>query len=68
MANNIKRAILNGSVFIHLKQRNYRLKMYQTRVTNVLLNEISHSYKISCIAILQGVNLPHPPFKIQGLT
>ena len=59
--NTVKRVILYGNVFIHHKEHNYRLK----NVPNAL-HEISYNCKISYIAFLLGVNLPHPPLKIQG--
>ena len=55
--------------FIHHKEQNYRLKnVPNARVATDMLHEIGHKYKISYIAFLQGVNLPHPPLKIQGST
>ena len=69
IANNVKRVILYGNVFIHLKRYTYRLKnVPDARVANVLHHEISHNYKISFIAFLQGVNLPHSSMEIQGST
>ena len=43
-------------------------KVPNARVATDLLHEINHNYKISYIAFLRGVNLPHPPLKIQGST
>ena len=67
IVNTVKRVILFGNEFIHYKEQNNRLKnVPNARVATDLLHEISHKYKISYIAFLQGVNLPHPPLKIQG--
>ena len=69
IVNTVKRVILNGNEFIHHKEQNYRLKnVPNAQVSTDLLHEISHNYKISYIAFLQGVNLPHPPLKIQRST
>ena len=69
IVNTVKRVILYGNEFIHHKEQNYRLKKVpNARVATNLLHEISHNYKISYIAFLRGVNLPHPPLKIQGST
>ena len=69
IVNTVKRVILNGNEFIHHKEQNYKPKNKQnTQVTTDLLHEKSHYYKISYIAFLQGVNLPHPPLKIQRST
>ena len=66
--NTVKRVILYGNEFIHHKKQNYRLKnVPNSRVSTELLHEISHSYKISYIAFLRGVNLPHPPFESSGV-
>ena len=68
IVNTVKRVILYGNELIHHKEQNYRLKnVPNARVSTDLLHEISHNYKISYIAFLRGVNLPHPPLKIQGL-
>ena len=65
--NIVKRVTLYGNVLIHLKHLYFRIKnIPNAPVANILLHEISHYYKISYIAFLQGVNLPHPPLKIQG--
>ena len=67
IVNTMKRVILYGHAFIHHKEQNYRLKTVpNARMVTDLLPEISHNYKISYIAFLRGVNLPHPPLKIQG--
>ena len=56
------------SLFI-IKSRITDLKnVPNARVATDLLHEISHNYKISYDAFLRGVNLPHPPLKIQGST
>ena len=69
LVNTVKRVILYGNEFIHHKEQNYRLEnVPNTRVSIDLLHEISHNYNTSYIAFLQGVNLPHPPLKIQGST
>ena len=69
IVNTVKRVILNGNEFIHHKEQNYRLKhVPNAQVATDLRHEISHNYKISYIAFLQGVNLPHPPLKIQRST
>ena len=69
IVNNVKKVILYGNALVHLKKLNYRLKhVPNTRIATDLLHEISHNYKISYIAFLQGVNLPHPHLKIQGST
>ena len=69
IVNTVKRVILYGNGLIHHKEQNYRPKnVPNARVVTDLLNEISHNYKISYIAFLRGVSLPHPPFKIQGST
>ena len=67
--NTVKRVILYVNEFIHHKEQNYRLKnVPNARVFTDLLHEISRNYKISYIAFLRGVNLPHPPLKVQGST
>ena len=38
----------------------------KARVVYVLLHEMSYIYNIAYIAILQGVNLPHPSMKNRG--
>ena len=69
IVNTVKMVILNGNECIHHKEQNYRLKnVPNAQVATDLLHEISHNYKISYIAFLQGVNLPHPPLKIQRST
>ena len=69
VVNTVKRVILNGNGFIHHKEQNYRhSNVPNARVSTDLLQEISHNYKIMYIAFLRGVNLPHPPLKIQGST
>ena len=69
IVNTLKRVIVYGNEFIHHKEHNNKLKnVPNTRVATDLLHEVSHNYKISYIAFLQGVNLPHPPLKIQGST
>ena len=69
IVNIVKRVILYWNEFIYHKEQNYRLKNTPSaRVATDFLHEISHNYKISYIAFLQGVNLPHPPLKIQGST
>ena len=69
IVNTVKRVILYGNEFIHHKKQNYSLKnVPNTRVATDLLHEISLNYKMSYIAFLRGVNLPHPPLKIQGST
>ena len=65
----VKRVILYGNEFIHHKEQNNRIKnVPNAQVATNLLHELSHNYKISYIAFLQGVNVPHPPLKIQGST
>ena len=67
IVNTVKSVILYGNAFIHIKSRITNLKKVpNARVANVLSHEISYNYKISYIAYLQGVNLPHPHLKIQG--
>ena len=67
IVNTIKRVILYGNEFIHHKEQNNRLKnVPNARLVTDSLNELSHNYKISYIAFLRWVNLPHPPLKIQG--
>ena len=69
IVNTVKRVILYGKEFIHHKEQNCTLKnVPNTRVATDLLHEISHNHKMSYIAFLRGVNLPHPPLKIQGST
>ena len=69
IGNTVKKVILYGNEFIHHKEQNFKLKhVPNARVATDLLHETSHNYKISYIAFLQGVNLPHPPLKIQGST
>ena len=69
IVNTVKRVILIGNEFIHHKEQNYRLKnVLNAQVATDLLHEISHNIKIAYIAFLQGVNLPHPPLKIQRST
>ena len=69
IVNTVKRFILYGNEFIHHKEQNYTLKnVPNTRVATDLFHLISHKYKMSYIAFLRGVNLPHPPLKIQGST
>ena len=69
VVNTLKLVMLNGNVFIHLKQQFYSLKnVPNARVAYVLLHEINHIYNISYIAVLQGVNSPNPPLEIRGLT
>ena len=69
IVNTVKMVILYGSEFIHHKEQHYRLKnVPNARVSTMLLHEISHNYKKSHIVFLRGVNLPHPPLKIQGST
>ena len=69
IVNTVKRVILYGNEFIHHKVQTYRLKnVPNARVATDWLHKISHYHKISYIAFLQGVNLPHPPLKIQGST
>ena len=69
IVNIVKRVMLYGNEFIHHKEQNYRLKnVPNARVATGLLHEISNYYKILYIAFLRGVNLPHPPLKIQGST
>ena len=52
IVNTVKRVILNGNVFIHHKEQNYRLKnLPNARVATDLLHEISYNYKISYIAL-----------------
>ena len=65
IVNTVKMVILNGNKFIHHEEQNYRLKnVPNAQVATDLFHEINHNYKISYIAFLQGVNLPHPPLKI----
>ena len=60
MVNTVKRIILYGNEFIHHGEQNYRLKnVPNTRVATDLLNEISHNYKISCIAFYEGSTYPN---------
>ena len=67
IVNNGKGVILYGNEFIHHKGQNYTLKKVpNTRVATDLLHKLSHNYKMSYIAFLREVNLPHPPLKIQG--
>ena len=55
--------------YIHLKSSTSDLKnVPNARADYILLHEISHKLKRLYIAFLQGVNLPHPPLKIQGST
>ena len=55
--------------FFIIKSRITDLKnVPNAQVGTDLLHEISHYYKISYIAFLQGVKLPHPPLKIQRST
>ena len=62
IVNTVKRVILYGNGFIHHKEQKYRLKNVPSAlVATDLLHEISHNYKISYIAFLRGVNLPHLP-------
>ena len=69
IVNNVKSVILYRNALVHLKKLNNRLKhVPNTRIATDLLHEISHNYKISYIAFQQGVNLPQPHLKIQGLT
>ena len=69
IVNTLKRVILYGNEFIHHIEQNYRLKnVPNAGVSTDLLHEISHNHKITYIAFLRGVNLPHPPLKIQGST
>ena len=69
IVNTVKRVILYGNEFIHHKEQNNTLKnVPNTRVSTDLLHEINHNYKMSYIAFLRGVNLLHPPLKIQGST
>ena len=71
IVNAVKRVILYGNVFIHHKEHNYRLKNVpnaRVHVATDWLHEISYNCKISYIAFLRGVILPHPPLKIQGPT
>ena len=69
IVNTVKRVILYGNEFIPHKEQHYRLKnVPNARVVTDMLNERSHNYKISYITFLRGVNLPHPPLKIQGST
>ena len=56
------------SLFINKEQNNRLKNVLNALVATGLLHEISHNYKISYIAFLRGVNLPHPPLKIQGST
>ena len=63
----VKRVVLYGNVIIHLKSSISDPKSVpNARVPNILHHGISYYYKISYTAFLQGVNLPHPPLKIQG--
>ena len=69
IVNTVKRVISYGNEFIYHTEQNNRLKnVPNARVSTDLLHEISHNYKISYITFLRGVNLPHPPFKIQSST
>ena len=69
IVNTVKRVSLYGNECIYHKEQNNRLKnVPNVREATDLLHEISHNYKISYIAFLRGVNLPHPPLKIQGST
>ena len=69
IANNVKSVILYGNALVPIKKLNCRLKhVPNTRIATDLLHEISHNYKISYVAFLQGVNLPHPLLKFQGST
>ena len=64
IVNTVKRVILYGNEFIHHKEQNYTLKnVPNARIATALLHEINHNYKISNIAFLRGVKLPHPPLK-----
>ena len=69
IVNTVKTVVLYGNEFIHHKEQNYRFKnVPKAQVATDLLHKISHNHKISYIAFLRGVNLPHPPLKIQGST
>ena len=69
IVNAVKKVVLYGKEFIHHKEQNYRFENIPiTRVATDLLHKISHNHKISYVAFLRGVNLPHPPLKIQGST
>ena len=65
IVNTAKRVILFGNEFIHHREQKYRLKnVPNAQVATDSLHEISQNYKISYIAFLRGVNLPHPPLII----
>ena len=69
IVNTVKRIILYGKEFIRHKEQNYRFEnVPNAQVATDLLHKISHYDRKSYIAFLQGVNLPHPPLKIQGPT
>ena len=51
IVNTVKSVILYENAFRHLSSR-----IANAQVANVLLHDISHNYKISYIAFLQGVN------------
>ena len=69
MANTIKGVISYANVIIHLKQQFYNLKnVPNAQIVYVLLYGMSYIHTKSYIAILQGVNLPHPRLTIRGST
>ena len=64
-----KRLILYETVFLQQKIGFYRLKTIPNAyVAYVLFHKSRYIYTTSYIAVLQGVNLPHPPLIIRGST
>ena len=68
IVNTLKRVILYGNEFIHLKEQNYRLKnVPNARVATHLLHEISQNYHISYILhFYEGSTYPTHLRKFRG--